>query len=43
MDTTIQKLLGHADIRTTSIYLHISTPDVIKITSPLDAHEVFHD
>lgn len=40
---TIQKLLGHADIRTTSIYLHISTPDVIKITSPLDAHEVFHD
>jgi len=40
---TIQKLLGHADITTTAIYLHISTPDSLSVRSPLDTFEVFHD
>jgi integrase/recombinase XerD len=32
----IQKLLGHNDIKTTSIYAHVKKSDVIKIKSPLD-------
>lgn len=32
----IQKLLGHADISTTSIYAHVSNQELRKIQSPLD-------
>jgi site-specific recombinase XerD len=34
--TMIQKLLGHNDIKTTLIYLHTSSKDLVKIISPLD-------
>ncbi len=33
---TIQLLLGHADVRTTIIYLQVSQQHIRKITSPLD-------
>lgn len=39
----IQKLMGHESIRTTSIYLHLTHQDVLKVVSPLDSLEVFHD
>lgn len=32
----IKELLGHADINTTMIYLHLARPAIIKIISPLD-------
>jgi site-specific recombinase XerD len=32
----IQKLLGHADIATTTIYTHVSTQSITRIISPLD-------
>ena len=36
---TIQTLMGHADIRTTCIYLHLSTKYLSTVTSPLDGDE----
>jgi len=32
----IQKLMGHSSVKTTSIYLHVTTRDLSRITSPLD-------
>jgi site-specific recombinase XerD len=32
----IRDLLGHATIRTTAVYLHVATTDILKTTSPLD-------
>jgi integrase/recombinase XerD len=32
----IQRLLGHRDVRTTSVYLHITGRDISKIKSPID-------
>lgn len=32
----IRDLLGHATIRTTTVYLHVATTDILKTTSPLD-------
>lgn len=33
---TVKELLGHADVTTTMIYLHVARLDVIKAHSPLD-------
>ena len=32
----IQKLLGHSNVQTTSIYLHLRRMDVLNVVSPLD-------
>jgi len=41
----IKHLLGHADIQTTSLYLHLTHAQVLGLTSPLDHHneEAQHD
>jgi site-specific recombinase XerD len=33
---TIQKLLGHADVRTTMIYTHVVNRGPLGVKSPLD-------
>lgn len=33
---TIQTLMGHSNIKTTSIYLHVKDYQTLNITSPLD-------
>jgi len=33
---TVQELMGHADIRTTQIYLHLMKKPGLGIKSPLD-------
>jgi integrase/recombinase XerD len=33
---TIQVLMGHTDIRSTTIYLHVSKRNLAKVVSPLD-------
>lgn len=35
----IQKLLGHSSVKTTTVYLHVSTRDLARIRSPLDLME----
>ena len=32
----LQKLMGHADVKTTKIYTHIIDKDISRLTSPLD-------
>lgn len=33
---TVQKLLGHADVKTTEIYTHVMETNISKLSSPLD-------
>jgi site-specific recombinase XerD len=33
----VQELLGHASIRTTEVYLHVTNEQLAKVESPLDA------
>lgn len=35
----IKDLLGHSDIQTTSLYLHLTHAQVLGLTSPLDFHD----
>jgi site-specific recombinase XerD len=34
---TVQELLGHKDVRTTMIYLHVMNKPVLAVKSPADA------
>jgi len=34
---TIQKLLGHASVKTTMVYTHLSQKNLMGVKSPLDA------
>lgn len=36
---TVQKLLGHTDVRTTMVYLHVMEKDKIEVVSPADMIE----
>jgi len=36
----IQKLLGHNSIKTTMIYTHVASDQIIKIKSPIDSMEL---
>jgi len=33
----VQKLMGHANVKTTEIYTHVMNSDIDKVVSPLDA------
>ncbi|NIR46334.1 MAG: tyrosine-type recombinase/integrase, partial [Gemmatimonadetes bacterium] len=33
---TVQKLMGHQDVRTTMIYLHVLNKDRLGVQSPVD-------
>ena len=39
---TLQLLLGHASLRSTSVYTHVSTRDLAAVTSPLDSPDPSH-
>jgi integrase len=34
---TIQKLLGHVDVRTTMMYTHVMSKGTLGVTSPMDS------
>ena len=38
---TIQLLLGHDNINTTCIYLHLSSKIILSVTSPLDGGSLY--
>ena len=39
---TLQLLLGHASLRTTTVYAHVSTRELLAVTSPLDGPAPSH-
>lgn len=36
----IQRVLGHSNVKTTSVYLHVTRKDLRKIVSPIDLMEL---
>lgn len=40
---TVQKLLGHASLKTTFRYIHILNVNPLEINSPLDTSDTFND